>query len=749
MTQAKNSSTQSSSNGQFDRELPPLDPLQRPPVDRYCDVVLDGGVINGVVYPGFLVELARKFHFHALAGTSVGAIAAALAAACEYSRRYGRDTGFNEGLAKMPGELAEWVDEDKTLTRIRSLFQPDPKVRPLFDFFVDWLGVQMEKTPNNLRTEKEEKTDGSAFPSASFGASHPHGLMWNIFRSAGENLGPNIWQMLIWMLVAIAPVYLIDINHPVKAVLIWLAAFWAGTLFVHPFVKLMFQVRALYRLEGFGACSGMRASKSTLPGLTEWMHEGIQKSAGLPLHSPLTFADLWAAPGAPSATDQAKEARSIDFRTITTCLSHGRIYELPQAPDEQPSLFFRLSEFSRFFPKDIIDHLRRVSQPIEVSRLNWLRRQLLERRMLLEKDTNPTVLQRDQFSAKAQASSQALDEAFRVAENLAQGLLEPDLRLLPREQMPILVAVRLSMSCPILFACVPLVGINRDTQPEDAKLTRLWFSDGGIGSNFPVHLFDKAIPRWPTFALRILDQPPRNGSNDYPMQSYIPYFHRDGVEDNLLYPRDDSAFSTLVGGKATLGSFLKLIFSIYTSAKDGNDQSFGRMPDVRNRVMRLYLNSRAGNMLNLKLAPELICNLALGTGARSGRNAAQAYLQEIPSKKYDWVSAWMDHRWVRMNMLIHGLRDYLDGVGIAMTSPGLPGTRDARSLLKQLDEAIEKAPLASPNDDSEVKLSLAQVAQLRLALEAIRNLEQTLGQLDNALPYKPSPMPDLQFKPRV
>ena len=63
------------------RQMAALDPLTRPPLDRYCDVVLDGGVINGVVYPGFLIEIARKFRFRSLGGTSVGAIAASLAAA--------------------------------------------------------------------------------------------------------------------------------------------------------------------------------------------------------------------------------------------------------------------------------------------------------------------------------------------------------------------------------------------------------------------------------------------------------------------------------------------------------------------------------------------------------------------------------------------------------------------------------------------------------------------------------------------
>lgn len=748
MNQAVNSSPADSSGTDFPRELPPLDHEQRPPSDRFCDVVLDGGVINGVVYPGFLVELARKFHFHALAGTSVGAIAAALAAACEYNRRFGRDTGFNEGLAKMPGELAEWVDEKKSLTRIRSLFQPAPAVRPLFDFFVDWLGVQMEKTPNNLADKQKTQSEGSSFPSAALGATNTFALLMDGYRSACKNLGPKLWQMVVWMLLMAFIVYVVRIENPVTAVLVWWIGFLACAFVIHPVVKFLTQLRVLYRLEGFGACTGMRASDSKLQGLTEWMHEGLQKSAGLPLHSPLTFADLWSAPGAPDASARSKESRSIDFRAISTCLSHGRIYEFPQASDEQPMLFFRLSEFSRFFPKDIIDHLRRVSEPLDVSGLDWLHNQLEIRQKALQSDPNPKSDQRETFDEKKAKTLDTLTREFNKTQKDAYGTVDRDLRYLPREKMPILVAVRLSMSCPILFSCVPLISFNRDTHPEDTRLVRLWFSDGGIGSNFPIHLFDKAIPRWPTFGLRIFDKPPRILTNGWQMQSYLPYQHWEGAEDNLLYPRDDSVFTSPSGIQARLGTFVKLVFSIYTSAKDGHDQSFGRMPDVRNRVVRLYLNSRAGNMLNLKLAPELICDLALGTGARSGRNAAQAYLQEIPGEKYKWASGWTDHRWVRMNMLIHGLREYLDGVGEGLVSQGLPGTVNHLSLMEQLEQAAQTAPLASPTQ-SESRLSAHQIEQIKQALEAIRDLEQKLSLLDSAQPYVPKPMPRFQFRPRV
>jgi predicted acylesterase/phospholipase RssA len=60
-----------------------LDPAQEPPLDRYCDVVMKGGVTDGVVYPWAVMALAQHYRFQSIGGTSVGAVAAALTAASE------------------------------------------------------------------------------------------------------------------------------------------------------------------------------------------------------------------------------------------------------------------------------------------------------------------------------------------------------------------------------------------------------------------------------------------------------------------------------------------------------------------------------------------------------------------------------------------------------------------------------------------------------------------------------------------
>jgi predicted acylesterase/phospholipase RssA len=52
-----------------------------------CDIVMAGGVTSGIIYPGAVAMLARRFAFRSIGGTSVRAIAAAATAAAEYGRR--------------------------------------------------------------------------------------------------------------------------------------------------------------------------------------------------------------------------------------------------------------------------------------------------------------------------------------------------------------------------------------------------------------------------------------------------------------------------------------------------------------------------------------------------------------------------------------------------------------------------------------------------------------------------------------
>ena len=96
------------------------------PADE-CDIVMKGGVTSGIVYPYAILELARRYRFRSIGGTSAGAIAASLAAAAEYARTVRGDPAGFVRLQYHCDELPE---------RMAALFQPEPRYRRLFRYLL-------------------------------------------------------------------------------------------------------------------------------------------------------------------------------------------------------------------------------------------------------------------------------------------------------------------------------------------------------------------------------------------------------------------------------------------------------------------------------------------------------------------------------------------------------------------------------------------------------------------------------------
>src|SRR3954449_2147706 len=89
---------------------------------------MKGGITSGVVYPKAAPELARRYRFRKIGGTSAGAIAAAVVAAAEYNRAGG---GF-KAVEDLPGKLGE---EGFML----ELFRSDEETRPVFEALVGFM----------------------------------------------------------------------------------------------------------------------------------------------------------------------------------------------------------------------------------------------------------------------------------------------------------------------------------------------------------------------------------------------------------------------------------------------------------------------------------------------------------------------------------------------------------------------------------------------------------------------------------
>jgi predicted acylesterase/phospholipase RssA len=632
----------------------PLDDANQPPSDRYCDLVLTGGVTDGVVYPWAIVELARAYRFKNIGGTSVGAMAAALTAAAEYARRQGYLSGFNDVVLQFPRKLGEDV---KGRTRLFTLFQPAQSTRRLFDLFVAFFSSTTASAP------------GTATPSLAVTVRRAIPLVLRTYRWSA-------WCGLAAGLLAGIIARMDGGGGPFSFLLTWLSS---GLVFM-----VLCLVRAIYRdvtrgliPNGFGICTGghVPGDRDDEQSLIEWLHEGIQLAARKPVDQPLTFKDLWDAPGGPKrprvpAARQTRKPRSIDLRVITTSLAHRRPYLLP-LDDETSPLFFTIEDLAPYFPQAVLEHLK----------------------------------------CHAKKYPQPGPDGQQIYE-------------LPKGELPVVVAARLSLSYPVLFSAVPLWAIDHQPGRQDAALRRCYFSDGGICSNFPIHLFDAAIPGWPTFGIWVGTQ------EDVPRGwVWLPRRHYEGMWDG---------WDRFGDNKSPAARLLGFFRSILYSAKDWDDATAMRMPGVRDRVVRVYLPV-GGSALNLKLTRNTIMDLARHYGRPAGKALVDKFI--APTGGAAVSAAWDEHRWVRLNTFLVGLRERIEGITAASELSG-----DGTPLSTQIAVATSKPPL-SGSDPSGAALTPLQAGDLRNLLAALEELESEFAESASPQPYKPMPAPTLHIRP--
>jgi hypothetical protein len=302
----------------------------------------------------------------------------------------------------------------------------------------------------------------------------------------------------------------------------------------------------------YGLCDGMqRQAGAPHPTLTDWLHGLIQEISGKAANAPLTFADHKSAPGSPRETlgDHSAPGRNwIDLQMFTSNVTHGRPHRLPQDGTDT-RLYFRPSEMTPLFPPSVVQHMKQHARPYEPVR----------------NDGPPA------------SASHGQPPWWRQPDPAPLGRRDVDLHELPTDELLIVVAARMSVSFPVLFSAVPLWAVDRrSARPE---LRRCLFSDGGICSSFPIHLFDSPIPAWPTFGVALRTAEPHETNDDDPLS--LPTDHRDGREDR--WSRFDEK-------PDVTGRLFGFTTALLDTAKDWNDSTLSQMPSVRDSVVSVRLN---------------------------------------------------------------------------------------------------------------------------------------------------------------
>ncbi|WP_380167033.1 hypothetical protein [Jannaschia sp. R86511] len=401
--------------------------------------------------------------------------------------------------------------------------------------------------------------------------------------------------------------------------------------------------------------------------LVPWLADSLAELAGLP-GTVLRFGHLWAGPdfepvpesddGSPTPAEDgvrrlaaSPAARLVNLEMMTTDLSRGRPFRFPLAvaePDDGPA---GGSEALWFDPGDLCGELA-------VPGADGRRR-------------GCDVLPREVVEAMT-----ALTPSRTVW--LADGSEKVRLHRLPHPwNLPVVLAVRISLALPVLFTAVRLyrllpAGHVRDdlgrsvlhhdervaTQARESVAEPLWWSDGGITSNFPVHLFDSYLPRWPSFGLNLGAHPPGQPTQD------------------VWLPQDWNV--SLVPAGTFGGGFTGLLGAVLDSARNWRDTLQSGLPGFRSRVAAVRQHPSEGGV-SLFMPRATVAALAL-RGAVAGARLRERFRDD---------AQWERHRWLRLRVTATSLEhlrarlvrarplydDLLDGgpAGLDRLAERLPG----------------------------------------------------------------------------
>jgi hypothetical protein len=438
-----------------------------------------------------------------------------------------------------------------------------------------------------------------------------------------------------------------------------------GHLLILAAWALWVTVRAL-RENHWGLCNGMGQEDA----LTPTLHGLLQKLAGLPKGPLLTFGHLWWGPPVEGVHKKTPE-RQIDLQIITTAVSLERPVRLPGAPGDNPlrEFFYDPKEWEELFPASVMEHLAAYARPAR-----------------LQRDEGPELL------------------ALPAPENL-----------------PVLLAVRFSLSFPLLLSALPMyvavprrevlrAGEAAKQQPFEAR--RVYFSDGGITSNCPVYLFDAPLPRFPTFGVNLYSLP--RGTQPRVSRS-------DAFDPELDAPQQREG--------ALAGTPAPFLLDILSTALGWRDSLQRRLPGFRERMVHVGLPPDAGG-LHLAMKPAVIRMLA-GLGADAARLLERDFATPRTAGQ---ANAWERHRWTRARTSLTALRHHLQAF-VDRLGAGAP----------RYDDLLRTATPAQHPFDGD----LARDQALALA-EGARELMHTLDATrpaDAMDRNSPEPQPALHLSP--
>ena len=423
----------------------------------------------------------------------------------------------------------------------------------------------------------------------------------------------------------------------------------------------------------FGLCSAKLSPEEAAAGeperMTDWLYGLYQNLAGKPMDRPLTFGDLWGAPRLD------REERGIALSLMSVNLSLGRPVRITYDADhhvleEDEEYWFDPEDLKRLFPRPVVDAM---------------------------------------VAAGKAARTSSDDPATRL------------LRFPRMEHVPVIVGVRMSFALPVLFSAVrlykrdpsrlPVEHKDRGTLPASA-LEPCWFADGGVCTSLPIHLFDKPMPRWPTFAVNLRPMhPDASGPDAERLRVWMDHEFATSPADGWLrewwkridvnaVPRDPTRFAPEVPTREQL---VRLLGAMFSTAIGWVDGAHLRLATCRDRVAHVCLDPQEG-AFNVDTKPEAIRKLA-----EYGKTAGEKLVRRFAEVD---APGWTEHRAIRYIAAMQLAARFIDDFET--------GFRAGRSAVAG-ERAIEGALIAArftvpPAESGLTEEQLERMEQLTLAL---------------------------------
>lgn len=379
----------------------------------------------------------------------------------------------------------------------------------------------------------------------------------------------------------------------------------------------------------------------------------------------------------------------MTLKMITTGISHQEPRSLPF---ESALFWFRRRDFDMLFPKAVVD---------------WM----------VEKARDPVTVAGENYY------------------------------LLPHDaDMPVLVATRMSLSFPLLISAVPLYEPARPESPPategearagpddveektvldstealttggrkrragPAAFRICWFSDGGISSNFPIHLFDRALPRWPTFAINLV-YPTTSDTRPQPAV-FLPESNRQGWQRHYQAIARNSAVHELCA----------FVFGIVATMQNWRDLLQSRAPGHRERIVHVALSPEEGG-LNLAMTKQV-----LDAVSKKGTAAGEIFAR----------FSFENHYWIRWRNLASALQRYtIDIAASDAYQPKIPDYEVAYALARDATATPPSYRFANKAERHEAARLFEQlISEGKIWSEEGPDLTKTA----------PRPLPQLQIAP--